>query len=140
MDLGVIDGTKFDFKSIPRGVDGNLSAALASYIDVFRAITGISDRTISCESGGTSAFLSEWRRGNNPITLKQYQRIVAYMDRVLMEQSGVAFDKLGAWINRKLKEQSRDDGHTDNGKKARAPGGKQKRQGAEGTKAGKWKS
>jgi hypothetical protein len=121
----VIDRTKFDFKSIPRGVDGNLSVVLASYIDVFRAITGISDRKISCESGGTSAFLSNWRRSANPLTLRQYERIVAYMDRTLMEQSGVAFDKLGAWINRKLKEQNRYDRHTGRSQKARSTGRKQ---------------
>jgi hypothetical protein len=106
MDSSLTDMKKFDFRSIPRGVDGNLSEALASYIDVFRSITGISDRTISCESGGTSAFLSEWRRGNNKLTLNQYQRIVAYMDRTLMEKSGVEFDKLWRWINIRLSAMS----------------------------------
>jgi hypothetical protein len=137
MDSGVTGTTKFDFKSIPRGVDVNLSAALASYIDVFREITGISDRTISCESGGTSAFLSNWRRGKNPLTLNQYERIVNYMDLALMKKSRVHFDKLGAWINRKLKEQNRDDRHPGRSQKARETSRKQERQGVEGTKTGK---
>jgi hypothetical protein len=107
----MIEKSKFDFKAIPRGVDKDLSDALAAYLAVFRAITGTADRVISYEALSNVAFLSNWRRGmaRGQLDFDRYKRLVAYMDRELIEKSGVEFDKLGAWINRQLRDVSDDE-------------------------------
>jgi hypothetical protein len=107
----MIEKSKFDFKAIPRGVDKDLSDALATYLAVFRAITGTADRVISYEALSNVAFLSNWRRGmaRGQLDFDRYKRLVAYMDRKLIEKSGVEFDKLGVWINRQLRDVSDDE-------------------------------
>ncbi len=107
----MIEKSKFDFKAIPRGVDKDLSEALAAYLAVFRAITGLADRVISYEALHNVAFLSNWRRkeARGQLDFDRYERLVAYMDAKLLERSCVPFDKLGAWINRQLREVSDDE-------------------------------
>jgi hypothetical protein len=101
----MIDKAGFDFKAIPRGGAAETHDCLTAYIAVFRVITGASERSISYDALGNVGFLSTWRRGLTRaanLDFERYEKLVAYMDRKLIEKSGVPFERLGGWIQRQL--------------------------------------
>jgi hypothetical protein len=96
----------FDHAAILRGagpmiqeVLDRLPGQLKAYLAVYQGITGESERIISINAQGDSSLLSLWRRGKRGMSAEKYDALVDYMDRVLLERSGVPKDQLAAWVN-----------------------------------------
>ena len=87
------------FKAIPRDVGNRKALFLLTYLTVFKAITGQTDRMISVKAANTSYFLSFLRQDRVGLSDLQYDRLIDYMDDELAKHFGVSKRSLPALVD-----------------------------------------